>query len=724
MEGEHKELLLDVIGALEDVREVIKEYVAKYEIHSFTKEKSEEIFYILQQIKTIFDRMGWKIDSYEKVYVKLMEVLLSYDLCTVSKAFEEEIFEGLSETIEILEGCVQEPLPEEKRTIKVKYIDFYPEFKPEAHWLYKLLIKKYNVVFSEKPDYLFYSCFGNRFLQYNCIRVYISNEAVYPNFNLCDYAITYADFKVSDRFLPNQDAFEDLKYKQLAKDRDEAEEIYNSKTEFCNYVYSNGNGDPYRTELFYAISKYRQVLSGGRYLNNIGQRVDDLEEFQSKFRFSIACENSLYKGYTTEKIINAINAKTIPIYWGNEDISKIINPKAIINCHDYENMQEVVNEIIRLEQDKEAYIEKLMQPMLVNERLPEEYLAEREQFLYNIIDQPYAKAFRRNRCLRGQWYNDWFCCGLGYPNEWFSEEKGYFVKKKSKKNGPLVSILIPVYNRRNIIKDAVDSALSQTWENTEIIIVDNCSTDGTFEELQRCYGNHNNVKIYKNDTNIGPVNNWKVCLEKASGKYVKILWSDDMITDDFVEKCVNIMEEDSTVGMVFSSCFVFMEDNKNEGFYLHHLEGWDTGKYDKQAFYKGMFQDEINLPVSPGCAMFRREDVSIMDNIPNDLGINCNANGAGIDLMIYLQALNKYPNFYYFKEVLSYFRYHKGSITATNNLVREYNLAKVYYCMNWEDARQYVTQMQMRILRDEKVEDEVQGLEVLRKYGCMGGEEG
>ena len=430
MREEQKEVLQDVIYALEDIREFIKEDIAKYEIHSITKDKVTEVFSVMKQIKTILDRMDCNIEEFEKAYVKLMDIAVSYDLTNASKAFENEILQALENSSMRIGRYIEMPNENQKRTIKVKYIDFYPEFKPEEHWLYKILIKRYNVVFSEKPDYLFYSCFGNRYLKYNCIRIFISNEAVYPNFNLCDYAVTYADFKVSDRFLPNQDAFEDLKFKQLAQDRNEAEAILSDKVGFCNYVYSNGNGDPYRTELFHAVSKYCQVSSGGRYLNNIGYRVDDLEAFQSQFKFTIACENSFYKGYTTEKLINAINAKTIPIYWGNEDISSIINSKAIINCHEYENMQEVVDEIIRLDQDEEAYLEKLMQPMLVNSNMPEEYLAEREQFIYNIIDQPYAKAFRRNRCLRGQWYNDWFCYALGYPNEWFSEEKGYFVRKK------------------------------------------------------------------------------------------------------------------------------------------------------------------------------------------------------------------------------------------------------------------------------------------------------
>lgn len=718
MTEEKRKILKGVVEAVEEIREIAKHDIAKYWCHVIKQEHLKEIFEILQTLKNILQNISETNEAFEKAYIMMMEMILSYNMGNVSRRFEDEF-------LPLLEECIQElgeritSVSENKRTIKILYTDFYPEFEPEKHWLYQLLAKKYNVVFSEQPDYLFFSCFGTRYLQYDCIRIFISNEAVYPNFNLYDYAVTYADFKVTDRLLPNRDAFEHLNRKQIAVDRKEAGKLLDQKTQFCNFVYSNKEGDPFRKELFEAVSSYKPVVAGGKFLNNTGYLVDNLEEFQSHFKFSIACENSFYKGYTTEKIINAFNAGTVPIYWGNSDVTELINPKAVINCHDYPDMQSIVEEIRRLDSDDEAYLEKLTQPILRDENLVEEYLAEREHFIYAIIDQPYAKAFRRNRGLRGQWYNDWFCYALGYPNEWFTEEKGYFVVgRQVGEDGPLVSILIPVYNRREIAKEAINSALNQTWVNTEIIVVDNCSTDGTYEELQKYYGNHPKIKLFQNTENIGPVNNWRVCLEKASGKYVKILWSDDLIRSDFVEKCVNVMEKDSSIGMVYSSCFIFENDDIDTGSYWY-VSDRESGVYNKQIFYEGMFQKEETLPVSPGCAMFRREDVVILDDIPNDMGINCNANGAGIDLMIFLQALSKHENYYYYKDVMSFFRYHSGSITATNNLTREYNLAKVFFCTNYEEARPYLPYMKMRILRDEGVKDDQEGVDILTRYRCM-----
>lgn len=68
----------------------------------------------------------------------------------------------------------------------------------------------------------------------------------------------------------------------------------------------------------------------------------------------------------------------------------------------------------------------------------------------------------------------------------------------------LVSILIPVYNRENLIEETVQSALNQTYKNIEIIVVDNQSTDNTWEILQKLASQDERIKIFQNNTNIRP----------------------------------------------------------------------------------------------------------------------------------------------------------------------------------------------------------------------------
>jgi hypothetical protein len=98
---------------------------------------------------------------------------------------------------------------------------------------------------------------------------------------------------------------------------------------------SNANRNPVFKELFEALSKYKRVNSGGRWMNNVGGPVADKMTFDRRHKFSIACENSASPGYTTEKLVQAFAAKTIPIYWGDPLVSRVFNTKAFINVNDF-----------------------------------------------------------------------------------------------------------------------------------------------------------------------------------------------------------------------------------------------------------------------------------------------------------------------------------------------------------------------------------------------------
>lgn len=76
---------------------------------------------------------------------------------------------------------------------------------------------------------------------------------------------------------------------------------------------------------------------------------------------------------------------------------------------------------------------------------------------------------------------------------------------------PLVSIVIPVYNRESFILETVNSALSQDYSNFEVVVVDNSSTDSTYKILQNIQDAK--LKVYRNLKNIGPVKNWLKSIE-------------------------------------------------------------------------------------------------------------------------------------------------------------------------------------------------------------------
>ena len=107
---------------------------------------------------------------------------------------------------------------------------------------------------------------------------------------------------------------------------------------------------------------------------------------------------------------------------------------------------------------------------------------------------------------------------------------------------PKVSILIPTYNYAHCLDEAMESVLSQTFSDYEVIVIDDGSTDNTDEVMQK-YASDPRVAYYKNPVNLGLVGNWNKCLSYATGKYIKFLCADDKFRSDLLEKFVAVMEE-------------------------------------------------------------------------------------------------------------------------------------------------------------------------------------
>jgi glycosyltransferase involved in cell wall biosynthesis len=111
---------------------------------------------------------------------------------------------------------------------------------------------------------------------------------------------------------------------------------------------------------------------------------------------------------------------------------------------------------------------------------------------------------------------------------------------------PKISVLIPVYNREDLLKQAVDSVLCQSYDNIEIIIADNCSSDNTLAVAQRYAQVDARIKVLNNTINLGPVGNWQVCLNESTGDLVHWLWSDDWIEPDFYADAIEEMRSKNT----------------------------------------------------------------------------------------------------------------------------------------------------------------------------------
>ncbi|MCF7843487.1 alpha-1,3-fucosyl transferase [Candidatus Gracilibacteria bacterium] len=294
-----------------------------------------------------------------------------------------------------------------KRKIKVKLCghDEKKEYS-YGHFIVNILNKYYELEFSEKPDYIFFNEADHEHTKYAGIKIFFTGENISPNFNSCDYAISfdYIDFEDRHYRLPlylltvfyNPDELLIAGKEYLKNKQNFTKEDLKNKTDFCSFVYSNYRAEEQRKLMFDILSGYKKVNAGGSYLNNIGgKKIKNKLEFELKHKFSIAFENSSRSGYTTEKIVSSLVAKTIPIYWGNPNISREFNTKRFINCHDYSSFNDVLKRVIELDTNDELYVQTINEPICAQNYNFEGVKDGLDIFLRNIIDQPLELAKRR-----------------------------------------------------------------------------------------------------------------------------------------------------------------------------------------------------------------------------------------------------------------------------------------------------------------------------------------
>lgn len=278
-----------------------------------------------------------------------------------------------------------------KKLIKIKFVDFWGGFNPHDNFITNVLKRNYEVLVTDSPDYLFFSVFGYSHLKYDCVKILFIGENIVPDFNLCDYAMGFDFLDFGDRYmrLPLFMVFDS--FKELCKPKEViAEDVL--KRKFCSIVVSNAQlSNPIRERFFRLLSEYKRVDSGGRLWNNIGGPVADKCKFISNYKFNIAFENSSVLGYTTEKIMDAMVANTIPIYWGNRWIGRDFNESSFINVHAFGSLEDAVERIVELDSDDEQYM-KLMNESWISDTTLFDWEKRLSSFLINIIEKPLDEA--------------------------------------------------------------------------------------------------------------------------------------------------------------------------------------------------------------------------------------------------------------------------------------------------------------------------------------------
>ena len=301
---------------------------------------------------------------------------------------------------------------EQKPSIKIRFMDYWSGFAPSGsdYLIKQILDRHFDVEVCDDADYVFFSANGESHWSVpdRAVKIFHTGENMTPDFNACDYAIGFDWMDFGDRYIRfplylfYDRALLDrmLAKHELPPDWDLAAE----KPDFCSFVVSNPL-NPYRNEAFRKLNGYRKVDSGGRYLNNTGGPVADKFVFESRHKFSLCFENGSHPGYTTEKLVEALAARTVPIYWGDPEVGKVFNTKAFIQVSDYASLDDALMWVREVDADDALYMSMLREPALLpGAPSVDEEMARLEAWLLPIFSVPLGSAWRRNREFFGQRY--------------------------------------------------------------------------------------------------------------------------------------------------------------------------------------------------------------------------------------------------------------------------------------------------------------------------------
>ena len=225
--------------------------------------------------------------------------------------------------------------------LKVAFLDFWPEINDENIFL-PILQKHFDVeVTKNNPDIVIHSIF-NRMQEtpkYNCKKILFLGENYRPSQFPTNYSISFDPHSETNFRLPLWQLY--LIFNPLLKDKLFNKIKHNIFNEFFSFTVSNG-GNVIRNGFYYYLTQYKKVRSYGKIKTNDlslqresqGKYWRDAKDaffIKNTHKFSIVFENNSYPYYTTEKLMDAFLAGSIPIYWGDPKVNEDWNSNAFIN---------------------------------------------------------------------------------------------------------------------------------------------------------------------------------------------------------------------------------------------------------------------------------------------------------------------------------------------------------------------------------------------------------
>lgn len=216
-----------------------------------------------------------------------------------------------------------------------------------------------------------------------------------------------------------------------------------------------------------------------------------------------------------------------------------------------------------------------------------------------------------------------------------------------------ISVVIPAYNREALIRDAIESALDQTEKIDEIIVIDNDSSDRTFQIAQSYAETHNNVKVFKNEKNVGMMENWNRGVRKATGDYISLLHSDDIIPKNWCAtvKSAIVKNQSKDVGLFFGIYACFEKKNGKQRV-VSRIKNFprDTFLKAKESLQR-LWKNYYGNPNCSASIIYKREVFDVIGYFDPEKGTEA-------DQHFHIRVLSVF-NSYFIAQDLLYYRRHE-----------------------------------------------------------------
>lgn len=220
---------------------------------------------------------------------------------------------------------------------------------------------------------------------------------------------------------------------------------------------------------------------------------------------------------------------------------------------------------------------------------------------------------------------------------------------------PLISIITPMYNAIKYIEETVLSVINQTYKNWEMIIIDNCSTDGSATIVNYYQKNNKNIKYIKLDFNSGgPARPRNIGLDNAKGQYIAFLDADDVWLPEKLEKQIKFLNKNSDIDICHTLANIIDENSIKKGLFNNQRLSTKL-KYIMQQQNAFFYTNNININ-------------SVLMKVDNNIRFDEDKNLVALeDWNYWIESILSGKKIYLMSDILLNYRIHQESISNRNS---------------------------------------------------------